>query len=572
LAGPKVAAGPESDVSRAVLAARLEFAFSGQPISLLVSLLLAVMTVMMLRDAANRLLLWGWLACLIAVNAVRFVQWLEYRRHRASPDLDLGLWDRRLFVGCLFAGSVWGASALLFLPKQPALQFFLAFVIAGVSSGAVSTLSVASRAAYAFVIPCALPLALRFLFAGDPLHAVMGTMGGFYIAVVTLVTRRGHAQLTRLVTFRMEAQASRDALHDSEVSRQLSDRRLRVATEAGQIGAWEWDVRTNELVWDQRMYEIYRIDPAAKAHNHEGWRTRVHPEDLGRVESEMARALEAAEEFRSEFRIVWPQAEVRHIRAVGKVERDADGTALRIIGINLDITELRRLERVKSEFVSTISHELRTPLTSIRGSLGLAINDAAGQLPEPARELLRVADRNAQRLGALIDDLLDVEKMEGGKLGFELQSQPLLPLLEQALAANGPYAASHQVQLTLHAQSHDVHCRVDAQRVMQVMTNLLTNAVKFSPPGSTVEIRFTRSTHERVRVEVRDQGPGISPQFRPRVFAKFSQEDSSDSRSLGGAGLGLAISKALVEQMGGTIGFDTVLGRGATFFFDLPTT
>lgn len=562
----------EEEVARAVQAARLEFAFSGQPMSLMVSVILAAMTVMVLRAPTNAPLRWTWLVCLAAVNAARLLQYWRYQHERARGQIDLVAWDRTLIVGCLVGGVLWGLSGLLFLPQQPELQFFLAFVIAGVSSGAVSGLSVAPRAAYAFVIPCVLPLAFRFIAAGDPLHWVMGTMTALYTVLVTLVVRRGHIHLTRMVTSRIEADISRDALRSSEVGRRLSDERLRVAAEAGQIGVWEWDLRSDRLVWDERMYRMYCIDaPTIGSLQYETWRLRVHPADLVRVESELIAAKASATgDFKSEFRIVWPSGEERLIKAAGIAARDAQGVTLRLTGISLDITELKRLERLQREFVSVVSHELRTPLTSIRGSLGLVTNDAAGPVSEKAKELLRVADRNAERLGLLIDDLLDIEKIESGMLRCHIETQSLQPVIEQALSANAPFALAHNVTLALADGSADATVAVDAQRLLQVMTNLLSNAIKFSPAGGTVELAVAQDRPQWVRVAVRDHGPGIAPNFQTRIFSKFSQGDSSDSRHKGGTGLGLAISKALVEQMGGTLGFETAAGVGTTFFFELP--
>jgi len=318
------------------------------------------------------------------------------------------------------------------------------------------------------------------------------------------------------------------------------------------------------------MCQIYRVEPAVNSDYRHVWRLRLHPADLARVEAELATAVSDAARFKSEFRIVWPDGEDRYIRAAAHVQRAPDGTPLRLIGINLDVTELKRLERVKSEFVSTVSHELRTPLTSIRGSLGLVINGAAGAVADSAKAMLRVADRNAERLGALIEDLLDVESIDSGKLRLELREQPLQPLIRQALDANTPYAAQHQVTFEFTNRAADAMARVDAQRILQVMTNLLSNAVKFSPRETAVSVALSQPTPQRLRVEVRDRGPGISAEFQEKIFTLFAQGDASDSRQKGGAGLGLAISKTLIEHMGGVIGFATNDGGGTTFFFELP--
>jgi signal transduction histidine kinase len=558
LRSPDAAASPEhaAEIVRAVREARLEFAFNGLPLSLVVSVVLAAMTAIVLRNAATSATLLAWIGCLAAVNAVRLLHYRQYRSRCLQGELDVPAFDRQLLMGCLVSGVVWGASALLFLPRAPELQFFLAFVIAGVSSGAVSSLSVFPQAAYAFVGPCVMPLALRFLLAGDALHALMGVMICFYMIVVTLVARRGHQQLTRMV--------------DSEVRRHASDERLRVAAEAGQIGVWEWDLRTGAFRWDERMHEIYRVAPTANSDYRDVWRLRVHPTDLVRVEAELAAAVADSTRFKSEFRIVWPDSEERYVKAAADVQRAHDGTALRLVGINLDVTEIKRLQRVKSEFVSTISHELRTPLTSIRGSLGLVINDAAGAVADSAKGLLRVADRNAERLSSLIEDLLDVEQLDSGKLRLDLREQPLQPLIRQALDANTAYAVQHRVTLEWTNTIADATACVDGQRILQVMTNLLSNAVKFSPREAVVSVTVSQPVAQRIRVEVVDRGPGISPQFREKIFTLFAQGDASDSRPKGGTGLGLAISKALIEQMGGEIGFAANVGGGTRFFFELP--
>jgi signal transduction histidine kinase len=298
--------------------------------------------------------------------------------------------------------------------------------------------------------------------------------------------------------------------------------------------------------------------------------SRVHPADRVRIEAQLAAAIEGQNEFNSEFRILLPDGEERFIKAAAAVTRDARGVALRMTGINVDITQVRRLERVKSEFMSVVSHELRTPLTSIRGSLGLVLNSCAAGLPASARGLLDIARRNAERLGILIDELLDVEKLEAGKLRLELQQQPIEPLIRQALETNAPYAAQHGVRLELNMHDDAGRVLVDGKRLIQVLTHLLSNAVKFSPRDCAVQVTVACRAPGRLRVSVRDRGPGISSEFRSRIFTKFSQGDASDTRNKGGAGLGLAISRGLIEQMGGMIDFELPEDGGSRFYFELP--
>jgi len=234
-----------------------------------------------------------------------------------------------------------------------------------------------------------------------------------------------------------------------------------------------------------------------------------------------------------------------------------------------DITERREMERIKNEFISTVSHELRTPLTSIRGSLGLLSTGVGGELSERGRSLVEMANANSERLVRLISDILDIEKIESGQASLRLMPTDLGALVEQAVAQNQAYASQYGVELRISRREPGLRVRADADMLHQVLANLLGNAAKFSPRGGVVEVELARAG-ERVRVSVRDHGPGVPEEFRPRIFQKFAQADSSDMRRTGGTGLGLSIVKAVVERHGGEVGFDSPPDGGATFWFDLP--
>jgi signal transduction histidine kinase len=238
-----------------------------------------------------------------------------------------------------------------------------------------------------------------------------------------------------------------------------------------------------------------------------------------------------------------------------------------------DITEQRQVQRMKDEFLATVSHELRTPLTSVMGALGLLAGGAAGELPPRALQLAQVARRNGERLGRLVDDILDLTKLEGDHLALHLRPQAPWPLLQEAMTSNQGFAERAGVRLVLEAWPADSpppELRLDGDRFLQVMANLLSNAIKHSPPGASVRVG-ARPEAAGLCISVRDQGPGVDPRLRARMFEKFSQADGTDRRAQGGTGLGLYIARMLVERMGGRIRADEVTGPGASFSLVFPT-
>lgn len=271
---------------------------------------------------------------------------------------------------------------------------------------------------------------------------------------------------------------------------------------------------------------------------------------------------------------------------VGKLKRDAATLEERIRRrtqeLESEILERRKAERLKDELISVVSHELRTPLTSIRGALGLLAGDVFGPFEPKARELLRIANQNSARLTRLIDDLLDLQKIQSGRLRLHLQDVELVPLLDRTVEDLQGYGERFKVGLRKTFDLPEgLQARIDPERISQVLGNLVSNAVKFSPEMETVEISarlLDAATVDAatvdaatVRIGVRDRGEGIPEPMREHVFQKFIQVDSSVRRRRGGTGLGLTIARSLVESHGGTIAFEEGEdGVGTFFYFDLP--
>lgn len=234
----------------------------------------------------------------------------------------------------------------------------------------------------------------------------------------------------------------------------------------------------------------------------------------------------------------------------------------------LDVSERREVERMKKEFVSTVSHELRTPLTSIRGSLTLLAVGAMGALPEQVKKVVSIAERNTIRLIGLINDILDIEKLEAGKLDMVFENSPLTNILERSEQAVSAFAANNGVTLDIQPTSLMVHA--DGDRLVQVIVNLVSNAVKFSPKGAAVTVASEEIPGGMIEIRVIDRGRGIPESFKNRLFQRFQQVEASDAKKKGGTGLGLAICKGIVEQHGGSIGVESEEGRGSVFWFRVP--
>jgi PAS domain S-box-containing protein len=248
-------------------------------------------------------------------------------------------------------------------------------------------------------------------------------------------------------------------------------------------------------------------------------------------------------------------------------EIDEQGNVKGFFGLTNDISDRKAAEQMKDEFVSVVGHELRTPLTSIHGSLVLLASQKLGTMPPQAQEFLEISLKNTQRLTRLINDVLDLERIESGRVTMAMQAYPLSDLIFQAVQALQAMAAAKAIHFTLEPMQATVW--VDADHMIQVFTNLLSNAIKFSPAQTTVWIGAAKRDHD-ILVWVKDQGRGIPASKLNRIFERFQQVDASDSRQLGGTGLGLAICKNIVQRHGGEIWAESTPGLGSTIFFTLP--
>ena len=367
----------------------------------------------------------------------------------------------------------------------------------------------------------------------------------------------------------------------AEAVLRASERRLAEAQHVGGVGSFEWDIESNVVSWSDELCRIAGVAPGEHSTDLAGFialvyeedrarivdTTPVHLDDRARLRADFEASLRSGTPLDSECRIVRPDGTVRTTQTLGEVVRDEQGAPLRMVGTVQDVTERYEAERIKDEFISIVSHELRTPLTSIRGSLGLLESGMLGALPAQGQRMVEIAVKNTDRLVRLINDILDIERIESGQIDMHPVSCDGSELIEQAAEALTSVAAA--ADITVVTLGEPVRLSADPDRVIQTLTNLIANAVKFSPPRSSVEVSCS-PRDEDVLFEVRDQGRGIPPENLESIFGRFAQVDASDSREKGGTGLGLAICRSIVEQHGGRIWAHSDPGHGTTLSFTLP--
>lgn len=325
------------------------------------------------------------------------------------------------------------------------------------------------------------------------------------------------------------------------------------------------------LYANQALADVFGYESAEELRQLEDVRGLLSPEERSRMETYyQARVVGDVAPSHYSFRGVKKDGTPIIVETIARQIEWEEEPAVQVVMI--DMTQRERADALKREFIATVSHELRTPLTAIVGSLGLVQKGVFGKIPASIKEMLHVASRNCERLVRLVNDILDIHKIETGNLEYRMEVLEVGELLRHAIEVNQAFADQYGVKFRLddaESGAEEIAITADRDRIMQVLTNLMANAAMHSPKGGRVELAYSRRNGS-ARVEVHDQGPGIPASLRGRIFEKFAQSNSSEPRKSGGSGLGLSICKALVENHGGRIGYASRPGGGTTFFFELP--
>lgn len=372
----------------------------------------------------------------------------------------------------------------------------------------------------------------------------------------------------------------------SERRLQASEERWELALRGNNDGLWDWDAHTNTVFFSTRWKQMLGYEEHELSDTTEEWEQRIHPDDHARVHQELLDHFHRKTPYYvTEYRLRARDGSYKWVLARGQAQWDAHDRAVRMVGSHTDITERKLAEeslkrakdqaelanKAKSEFLANMSHEIRTPMNGVIGMTDLLLET---DLTAEQRDFAQTAKESADVLLQIINDVLDFSKIEAGKLAIECLPFDLCEVAREVVDMLRVKAAQKGLSIVLRYPPGLVrHFAGDALRIRQVLTNLVGNAVKFTESGGVrlvVACREQDGLRSVMRISVEDTGPGIPEDKRDLLFEKFSQGDNSVTRRFGGTGLGLAISKQLVELMGGTIGVESTVGAGSTFWFDLP--
>ena len=582
VSGKGIAAGTAQRADpRQVLADRVDQLYGQMWLGILTTFAIGAIATLEFWEVRLRELVLFWWGLVLLITAASAGLLYAYRR---SPDKGSNpeQWLRRLGIAALAAGANWGFAGAVFFPSHTdEQQVFLAFLLAGMMASGIPVYAASWPIFALYAAGIVAPFTYVLATFGNRLFTEIALLVPMFYAINVAIAyrltqvfhsgyrlRHAYGRLTEDYSG-LNQRLERQLVELDEARRQVeaSGRKLQLFAERAPIAVLELDAQgaikevnhVAELLFGYAAAELVGRD----------FRFLVKPE------------------FHEEFDRRWQRLVATHEPEAGVIRnprRDGidvvcewtvtplvnpEGTIVAVVAQGRDVTAQREAERVKKEFTSTLSHELRTPLTSIIGSLQLINTGVVGKVPTDVAELTVVAERNGQRLLDLINDLLDIEKIESGKLTMAPEVLAIDEVVREAMVLNKAFGERFKVRFEMRSGLPGREVLADRKRLLQVMTNLLSNAAKFSPEGGAVEIALEESG-PNVHVAVQDGGPGIPEAFRSRIFGRFAQADSTATRQKGGTGLGLAICKRLVELMHGKIGFEDRAGGGTTFWFELP--
>ena len=530
-----------------------------------------------------------WYLVIAAVTGAHFVLVRAYSRSAPTAN-NIDVWQRRCLIAAFVAGSAWGLGGTLLFARQPAEgQVLLTFAMSGVAAGAIAGLAHLRWAPLAFLIPLFVPFALSVYFHGGLENTAIGTGALLFTAGLAWVAHNIHNSLERALALGFENVALHGSIDlsmtvletaNQELKREMEERRraetglrekkreLRTLFKSSPLAIIQTDLNFLIVDWNPAAERLFGY-PAEEA--------------IGADVMELVIPHYLREEACGFMRTVIEdkQALTGVIKSLTRDERnilcewhhtlltDDYGNPAGLAAIIQDITERSQIEHMKSELIATLNHELRTPLTALRGALAMLGGIEGDQIGASAKNLIRIASSNNDRLIALMDSIMDVARLDSGGMVYHMQPIKLAALLEQTIERAQDAASTRDVSITLSVPEQDCIVRADHELLLKATLHLLSNAIKYSPWGGQVQVTLTR--HDGMaRCSITDQGEGIPEEFRPRIFERFARAGASEGRHEDGSGLGLYITRHIVNTCGGRLSFDSTPGAGSTFHMDIP--
>jgi PAS domain S-box-containing protein len=574
---------PAAIDANAVLAERVSHLYSQLPIGIALTFVIGALVTYELWELALIRLVSVWWGFVLVVTAASTVLYIAYQRadHGAASAKR---WLSWLSVCVIATGVGWGLAAGVFFPlNNNEERVFLTLLLVGVTSVGVALYAASWPLFAGYAASIVVPFTYVLATSGTRLFAEIAMVLPFFYIIMVGIAHRLHHVLASGYRLRQAYGRLTDERHalnlqvenqvqeliDAQREIQASGRKLALFSERAPIAVFEMDANGTILDMNPAAETVFG-HAASELVGRNLIRTLITQDEPWLDQAwwtEFAASREPVARIRARC-VRRDGLEIVCEFSLTPLINDANDI-VSVIAQCRDITQQIEAERVKKEFTSTLSHELRTPLTSIIGSLQLINTGMFGTLDQDAAELALVAERNAQRLLDLINDILDLERIDSGRLSLNAEDVSLDEVMQESVVLNRAYAERFGVRLKLSAEPPKVTVHADRRRLLQVMTNLISNAAKFSPEGGNVELSAS-CDDALVQVSVEDRGPGIPQEFRSRIFGRFAQADSALTRKKGGTGLGLAICKRLIELMGGEIWYSDRDGGGTSFHFRLP--
>jgi len=555
-------AGAEADKRALVLHEQVYMLFNAIPNSVLANVFGAFVALVIYRNIIPATKLFLWISMLLVITLARSLQYRHFRQAQPGTD-EVALWYTRFRIGTILLAAVVGSAGfLLFVYDSETYQLILALMMVCIAAFAISTLSPRPELVSLFLVLIMTPLIgtlyLTHTGAGSYIIWLMVVLLGMLLVSALRLSRT----IARSIELTIEAGFR-------ELDLQNFQQRLALFVKETPLAVIEWNGALEVQAWNPAAEQIFGYSKE-DARGAKLPSLLFTPGSAGKL-AEIRDAL-MADNAGAHQLVLENRNRAGHeilCEWFNTSLDDGSGQTSAILSLVQDVTQRMETERLKQEFVSIVSHELRTPVTSIKGSLSLLAGGVVDDDPRQSRELLKIALDNTNRLQLLINDILDVDKLESGKMNYRFRDCDLVELINAAITANQSYADQFSVGMAVAGFPSACRIRIDPDRIFQVLNNVLSNAIKFSVTGGTVTTSL-QMLKTGVRIDINNRGEVIPMRDREKLFSKFFQRDSSTTRSRQGSGLGLYICQKILQEHGSALDFTSDAADGTTFFFTLP--